>query len=125
MSDTQQIVTTFQCRKVKPCETTFLNVDSATPEDAANIYHLMERGGVHLHGTDEWYAVIEVAGHGQYISKIHLDGIGRKGGVKPSKEPSVACDLAEVATLLDVPENDIAGDDWVGASSEWHSLAAI
>lgn len=125
MSNTQQAVNPFRCRKVEPEETAFIDVSAATPEDAANIYHLKERGGVHLSGTDEWYAVIHVEGHGQYISKIHLDGIGREGGLKSPNHHSAANTLADVATTLKVPECDLLEDDWIGASNEWYSLQAV
>lgn len=58
---------------------------------------------------DGWkYAVYDVDGQ-EFLSKVRVVGIGRKGGVK-RREPS----LSEVASSLGVDESMLSDDDWIG-----------
>jgi len=61
----------------------------------------------------DWnYAVIE-AGGSKFLSRVAIDGIGRKGGVKPREFT-----LDEVCDILQVEASDILSDDWIGGDND-------
>ena len=68
-------------------------------------------------GTTVSFALIGVDGHGDYISRVFLKGIGRHGGIK--RAPTT---LQEIATELGVDVKELEEDNWVGESEEWTSL---
>jgi len=66
--------------------------------------------GVRFKGWN--YVVVEANG-AKFVSRVTIDGIGRKGGVKP-KEPT----LDELRDMLGVEASDILSDDWIGGDDD-------
>lgn len=83
----------YRCRILRPSCSSWHDVEAPTWQEAANTFHERELdtvGGLRFrHELDAArseiivFAVVEVEGHGQIFSRVYLQGIWRKGGVKP------------------------------------------
>jgi hypothetical protein len=81
----------YRCRTTKPALSEWREVEASSPEQAANDFHERELffvesvrllqdqkdGGIHC----IIFALIEVEGHGERLSRIYSYGIFRGGGV--------------------------------------------
>lgn len=116
---------TFRARIIKPRATEWLNFGVDTPEDAAQALH--DRNGrscsavyvpdADMPASEVWFALVEVEGHGEFVSRIYRNGIGRRGGVR-RKAPATLADIArEVGWTKDPAELVALG--WYGEQEEW------
>lgn len=79
--------------------------------EAINNFHLdYISSGIKYKGWN--YAVIE-AGGSKFLSRVSIDGIGRKGGVRPREFT-----LGEVCNMLQLEAEDILSDNWVGGDDD-------
>lgn len=114
----------FRLRHVRPTRSEWFSIRAADAAAAAQAFHFSELRGVYLPegslASGAWYSVVEVAGHGEFVSRIFCTGIGRKGGVRPAHH---AASLEEAACRLGVTPETLCGD-WVGEDDEWTALTA-
>lgn len=89
--------------------------DTNNPWEAINNFHLNYiSSGIKY---KDWnYAVIETDGS-RFLSRVTIDGIGRKGGVRPR-----GFTLDEVCDMLQVEASDILSDDWIGGDDENYQM---
>jgi hypothetical protein len=109
----------YRCRMVQPSVEEWGEVEADSPPLAANEYHLnLNHAGFDLRrvfpdGRIErvHLALIEVEGHGPFISRLFSTGIFRKGGVHPTET-----ELAAVANKLGWtgPPKELLEDGWDG-----------
>lgn len=118
----------YRCRIVKPerQSTTWCDVQAYSPEEAANEYHYQfprigMPGAVYVLDPDFapaiHFALVEVEGHGCFVSKVYTSGIARRGGVKPRKR--VGPTIAQIAKAIgwEKDPNELL-DVWDGEQSE-------
>lgn len=96
----------YRCRTLQPSYSSWYEVEAPTWQEAANTFHERELDTVRGfrfsfpkgEGRSETvvFALVEVDGVGQGISRVYLQGIRRKGGVRPLSFPT----LREVAERL-------------------------
>jgi hypothetical protein len=89
----------YRCRFRVPVETDWSDVDAASPEDAAQDFHYHRysdaRGLYATRGI--WtvhFALVEVDGYGELVSRVMKTGIYRKGGVKRDRPPQTIDEIA-------------------------------
>jgi len=111
----------FNCRAVKPEETLWQSVDGTSPEAAAGEYQehydppfvgwKLEDGGRIR------FTVVEVEGHGEFVTRQFRNGIYRRGGVKRGPAPT----LEEVARKLGWTHApaELIEAGWKGEETEW------
>lgn len=122
---------TFKCRFNVPEESPWIEVEESNPGRAANEFHNQREfiglrwNRIKPDGSRRdtiTFAVIEVEGHGEFISRLIKAGLYRGGGVKRpqnSKEP-----LKELANKLGWTKdpNELLTDGWDEEESEWQGL---
>lgn len=81
----------FEVRLISPEKTEFKNIMAASVADACMglleknlgkaLFIAPEHTG-NVNGETSYFAVAEVEGHGEFVTRMFYSGIGRKGGVK-------------------------------------------
>lgn len=114
----------FRLRHVRPTRSKWFSIRAADAAAAAQAFHFSELRGVYLPegslASGAWYSVVEVADHGEFVSRIFCTGIGRKGGMRSAHH---AASLDDVARRLGVTHETLHGD-WAGEDDEWTPLTA-
>jgi hypothetical protein len=97
----------YKCRTTKPRESRWFEIEAESPEAAANDFHSdylheveslrlrMEKGSGHYFIN---FALVEVEGHGEMVSRVYHYGIWRRGAKRP--EPPLKKRLTEIAQKL-------------------------
>lgn len=104
----------YRCRMKIPQETDWMEVEAATPAEAAHVCHdqLYERGQKGIGYTDRraddfrqrvYFALMETEGFEPWVSRIYYSGIWRKGGVLPPAGPTLM-DIAKQLGWTAAPE---------------------
>ncbi len=111
----------FRVRLLKPRQCEWREVEDSSPEDAANQFHYdlhesdsivyrwaKDSGGVQFVG----FALVEVEGHGEFVSRWFRSGLFRKGGV--ARNPPIT--LQNIADRLGYthPPETLLEDGWEG-----------
>jgi len=95
----------YRCRTTKPNESKWFEVEAESPEEVANSFHaeydkLVESVVYYpdpeMLGSSVRFALIEVEGHGTWISRLFVSKIVRRGGIR--QKPLLT--LAQVAMKL-------------------------
>jgi len=108
----------WKVRRVAPTSSDWATVDAASAVDAAQTYHVRSGMGCYLKTTDrerEDFALVEVEGFGQVISRCFFTQSGRDA---VGRHPAHARDLAEVARRLGISLRLLEGQ-WEGESAQW------
>ncbi len=122
-------MTLYNCRTVRPEESAWFGVQASSPEEAANSFHTENLhsfknfvfvetsgdGGKHI----VHFALVEVEGHGEMVSRAYSYGIWRRGGVRSKVGKTDAEKLEEIADKLGWlwPPADLLKSDWLGEES--------
>lgn len=113
-------MTVFRVRLVRPNQSLWREVEADTFADAANqfhydlpetesiIYRWEREGGTEFVG----FALVEVEGHGELVSRWFRTGIFRKGGVR-RLPPITLKDIADRLGYTHPPET-LLDDGWEG-----------
>ena len=113
----------FKCRTVKPRESRWFNITAESPEAAANDFHTaysheveslrlrMARGEGHYYIN---FALVEVEGHGEMLSRFYHYGIWRRGMTRP--ELPLKTRLADIAQKLgwEHDPQELIAEGWDG-----------
>lgn len=118
-------MTRFKVRLLKPAPTQWLTIDAESTADAVmKLHERMGRTSSIVYTPDHerpgaviWFALAEVAGHGEVVSRLYWRGIARRGGVRV-RPPTT---LADVATALGWPHatDDLVAPGWEGEDDKW------
>lgn len=124
-------MTVYMCRRVRPVgEDVWHPVEESSPGRAANEYQVRYSRHDNYFIVEEvtkdskqyvYFAVIEVEGHGQFISRYYYSRIFRRAGVKvPDKKPFIEklVDLASVLGYNGSPE-ELLAPGWDEEEEEW------
>lgn len=118
-------VSSYRARSVAPNESAWRYFYADSPEDAAQQW-LAENSSMHHDGVKVLrykldpelaeivvFALVEVEGHGTWIARLYVSGIGRPGGVKASRDPSALGKIAAALGWTGTPE-ELLAPGWVG-----------
>lgn len=125
-------MTEYRCRRVRPnSEDTWTTVEESSPGRAANEYQVRYGRSYNYCIVEEnvadnkmqyvYFAVIEVDGHGLFISRYYYSRIWRRAGVRiPDKKPlsEKLVDLASVLGYDGSPE-ELLHPGWDEEEEEW------
>lgn len=116
----------YKCRTTKPAESKWYEIEAASPEQAANDYHTRD---LHCLASASWemknddggkyyimFALVEVEGHGEWVSRVYKYGIYRKGGVKRPDYRTHEQKLKDLATAIGWEKDPaiLIEDGWEG-----------
>ncbi len=118
----------FEVRLISPVKTEFENIAAASVADACMglleknlgkaLFIAPEHTG-NAHGETSYFAVAEVEGHGEFVTRMFYSGIGRRGGVKV-QNPLARTSLQAIEAELGLTAGFLAEDgdtDWDGEES--------
>lgn len=120
---------TYRCRTVAPRQTSWCDVEASSPEDAAQTHHdrrLRSDSIVYVPDEKEagnrvYFALVEVEGHGEMVSRIFTSEILRRGGVKSKCQPVTLSPLTGVAQALGWGRDpqELVASGWDGETEDW------
>lgn len=117
----------FKCRTVKPKLTEWREIDSESPETAANDFH--SKWQLYFDNLKLWvgnekdghyyihYVLVEVEGHGEMVSRIFEYGIWRRGKKTETPFKTRLKELAEKLGWTHEPE-ELVAEGWEGEEPE-------
>ena len=121
----------YTLRLIAPRQTNFFSVEAETLADAAcdllgrhkdKAFFVRPDNAGREDGDTTYFANVEIQGHGSVTARYFSGGIGRKGGVKPPRNPLERDSIAEVERDLGLEHGDLTATDWEGeesADSAW------
>lgn len=120
----------YRCRSVKPHESTWRDVESDTPESAANEYHCQFGQSDDYIVTDDriendcqriGFMLVEVENYGEWVSRMFYKGIYRKGGIKRLGQKTFYQRLVEAAKTIGWEKDPmrLVVEGWEEEQSEW------
>lgn len=117
---------TYRCRTVAPRQTSWCDVEALSPEDAAQTHHdrrLRSDSIVYVPdekkaGSRVYFALVEVEGHGEMVSRIFTSEILRRGGVKSNRPPVTLADVAQALGWGRDPQ-ELVASGWDGETEDW------
>lgn len=121
----------YTLRLSAPRATDFVEVEAETLADAAcdllgknmdKAFFVRPDNAGRGDGDTTYFANVEVQGHGTVTARYFYGGIGRKGGVKPPRNPLERDSIAEVERDLGLEMGDLTATEWQGeesADSAW------
>lgn len=68
-------------------------------------------------GETSFFAVVDIQGEGEFLTRYFTGCIGRTGGIKPPKNPNERLSLAAVERDLGLSAGDIEQAEWEGEES--------
>lgn len=109
----------YRCRTTKPKASEWFDIEAESPELAANSFHsdydalidsVTYTPNPELPGAFVYFAVVEVEGHGTWVSRVFLSRILRRGGAQRKPPPTIK----HVALLLGYKHNPrtLLEDGW-------------
>lgn len=118
-------MTTFRVRMLKPEPTRWQDIEADTAADAAmELHERMGRTSSIVYVPDHnkpgsviWFALVEVEGCGEVVSRLYRSGIVRRGGVK-TRPPVTLSDVAK-AIGWSHSLDDLVSAGWDGEREEW------